>query len=113
MRDKIVCMVDWRLTSSLHRCYRDLGIPIPKTLVILASPSHIASAIWVIVRVRVTGDAHIIRVWEWGCTKRGDTHITVTPASSRFLSLHERCLPRQHTAVQFFFFFFLIVLTLL
>ena len=36
-----------------------LSIPIPKTLVIWASPSHTALAIWV--RVRVTGDAHITR----------------------------------------------------
>ena len=69
MRDKNVGMVDWRLTSSLHRCYRDLGIPIPKTLVILASPSHIALAIWVMVRVRVTGDAHIIRVLGMGMSE--------------------------------------------
>ena len=34
--------------------------PIPKTLVIWASPSHIALAIWV--RVRVTGDAHIATI---------------------------------------------------
>ena len=37
-----------------------LGISIPKTLVIWASPSHITLAICV--RVRVTGDAHITRV---------------------------------------------------
>ena len=36
---------------------RVLGIPIPKTLVIWTSPSHITLAIWV--TVRVTGDAHI------------------------------------------------------
>ena len=37
-----------------------LSIPIPKTQVIRASPSHITLAIWVRVRVRVgvTGDAH-------------------------------------------------------
>jgi len=53
-----------------------MGIPIPKTLMIRASPSHITLAIWV--RVRVTGDAHITRVWEWGCPNRKDAHITVT-----------------------------------
>ena len=42
---------------------------------IRASPSHITLAIWV--RVRVTGDAHITRVWEWECPKRKDAHITV------------------------------------
>ena len=45
---------------SRSRCYSDIGIPIPKTIVIWASPSHINLAIWV--RVRVTGDAHITRV---------------------------------------------------
>ena len=39
------------------RCFSDMGIPIPKTLVIWASPSRITLAIWV--RVRVTWDAHI------------------------------------------------------
>ena len=44
---------------SRSRCYSDIGIPIPKTIVIWASPPHINIAIWV--RVRVTGDAHITR----------------------------------------------------
>ena len=39
-----------------------LGIPIPKTLVIWASPCHITVAIW----IRVTGDAHITRVLGMG-----------------------------------------------
>ena len=43
---------------SRWRCYNDIGIPIPKTIVIWASPSHITLAIW----VRVTGDAHTTRV---------------------------------------------------
>ena len=46
---------------------RVLGIPIPKTLVIWTSPSHITLAIWV--RVRVTGDAHITRVLGTGMAK--------------------------------------------
>ena len=41
------------------RCYSDMGIPIPNTLVTWASPSHITLAIWVRVGFRVTGDAHI------------------------------------------------------
>ena len=41
---------------------RVLGIPIPKTLVIWASPSHLILAIM----VRVTGDAHITRVLGMG-----------------------------------------------
>ena len=59
---------------SLWRCYSDmgilasvLGIPIPKTLVIWASPSHITLAFWV--RVRVRGDPHIIRVLGMGMPK--------------------------------------------
>jgi len=47
---------------------RVLGIPIPQTLVIWAYSSHITLAIWVRIRVRVTGDAHITRVLgiHWG-----------------------------------------------
>ena len=60
-----------------------IGIPIPKTIVIWASPSHINLAIWV--RVRVTGDAHITRVSGVGMPKtRGcpyDMHITVAALS--------------------------------
>ena len=39
-----------------------LGISIPKTLVMWASPCHITVAIW----IRVTGDAHITRVLGMG-----------------------------------------------
>ena len=46
---------------------RVLRIPIPKTLVIWASPSLINLAIWV--KVRVTGDAHITRVLGMGKPK--------------------------------------------
>ena len=46
---------------------RDMGIPIPQTLVIWASPSHITLAIWV--WVGVTGDAHITRVRGMGMPK--------------------------------------------
>ena len=38
--------------------------------------------------MRVTGDAHITRVWRMGCPKRRDTHITVTPV----LSVHIACV---------------------
>ena len=48
------------------------------------SPSHITFVIWVKVRVRTTGDEYIIRIWEWGCPKRGNPHITVTPAVGLF-----------------------------
>ena len=46
------------LMPNQWRCYSDMGIPIPQTLVIWASPSHITFAIW----VRVTGDTHITKV---------------------------------------------------
>ena len=49
------------------QCHSDMGIPIPKTLVIWTSPSHITLAIWV--RFRVTGDAHITRVLGMGMPK--------------------------------------------
>jgi len=45
--------------SNLRGAYGNtsvLGIPIPKTIVIWASSSHITLTIWV--RVRVTGDDH-------------------------------------------------------
>ena len=42
-----------------------------------ASP-HITFAIWVRVRVRVTGMSFSLGFGEWGCSKRGDAHITVT-----------------------------------
>ena len=61
----------------LRQCYSDigvpmfLGIPIPKTLMIKASPSHITLAICVRVRVtvRVTGDAYITWVLAMGMAK--------------------------------------------
>ena len=48
-----------------------MGIPIPKTLVILAYPSHVTLAIW----VRVTGDAHIT------CFGNGDAQNEEMPIS--------------------------------
>ena len=59
-----------------------LSIPIPKTQVIWVSPYHITLAIWVRVRVGVTGGCPYIttcRVWEWGCP----IHITVTAGKGR------------------------------
>jgi len=50
---------------SRSRSYSDIGIPIPKAIVIWASPSHITSAIWV--RVRVKGMPTSIGFREWGC----------------------------------------------
>ena len=67
------------------RCYSDMGIPNPKTLVIWASFSHITSAIWVRVRVRVTGDAYITRVLGMGMLKtRGcPYHFDTGPTTQR------------------------------
>ena len=51
------------------QCYGHLhvlGIPIPQTLVMWLFPSHITVAVWVRVRFRVTGDAHITRVLGMG-----------------------------------------------
>ena len=61
-----------------------MGIPIPKTLAIWASPSFITLGIWV--RVRVTGRMPIsLGFWEWGCPKRGNArHRPFPPA-------HKRC----------------------
>ena len=42
----------WRIGyRSARQCYSDMGIPIPKTLVIWAFSSHITLAIWVRDRV--------------------------------------------------------------
>ena len=53
-----------------------MGISIPKTQVIWASPFHFSLVICV--RVRVKGDAHITRVLEMGMSKTRGSHITVT-----------------------------------
>ena len=56
-----------------------LGIPIPKTLVVWAFPSHTTLAIWVRVKVKVnTRNAHITRGLGMGIKCR-DAHITGTP----------------------------------
>ena len=53
-----------------------MGISIPKTQVIWASPSHYNLVICV--RVRVTGDTHITRVLEMAMSKTRGSHIIVT-----------------------------------
>ena len=52
----------WKALLQWYGHLRALGFPIPKTLVIWVSPSHITLAIWVRVKVRVTGGAHITGV---------------------------------------------------
>ena len=60
----------WRIGyRSARQCYSDMGIPIPKTLVIWAFSSHITLAIWVRDRV-VQGMPISLGFWEWGCPKR-------------------------------------------
>ena len=65
--------------SNLSFCYYiDLGIPAFWPCPFLwVSPSHIISAIWLRVRVRVIGDAHITRVLDMpktrGCPHHSDT----------------------------------------
>ena len=59
----------WRELSALNlwnpgRSHSDMGIPIPKTLVIWASPVTLT----IIAKIRWDGDAHIsLWFWEWGC----------------------------------------------
>ena len=68
----VVKQTSWRVrvkTKSETGERRVLGMPIPKTLVIWAYRSHIALAIWVRIRLRVTGDAHITRVLGMGMPK--------------------------------------------
>ena len=69
-----------------------MGIPIPKTQVIWASPFHITLPIWAGVRVRVTEDAQKNKVWKWGWPKGGDDHITVTPVLPDLLKVWARLL---------------------
>ena len=60
----------WREPSALNlwnpgRCHSDVGIPIPKTLVIWASPVTLT----IIAKIRWDGDAHITRVLGMGMPK--------------------------------------------
>ena len=74
---------------SRSRCYSDIGIPIPKTIVIWASPSHINLAIW----VRVTGDAHITRGFG-----SGDAHMTCISLRKRFLNFTDSTISEPGVA---------------
>ena len=57
------------------------GIPIPQTLMIWESPSHIT---FVRVGLGLQGMNISLGFWEWGCPKRGNAHITMTPAVGLF-----------------------------
>ena len=69
LRATIISCTDLLLTiwvRDYSRFYRYMGTPVPQTLVISASLSHITLVIWVGVRVRVSGDVHITRVLVMG-----------------------------------------------
>ena len=64
-------------------CCIDVGIPIPKTLVIWASPLTLTLTLTQIAEV-IRGMPISLEFWESGCPKRGDAHITVTEGLSQF-----------------------------
>ena len=65
-----------------HPCV--LGITIPKTLVIWASPSHITLAIWIRVGIRVTRVPTSLGFWEWGCPYHCDSELEQTRQEKEF-----------------------------
>ena len=78
---------------SFWQCYSDmgisasvLGIPIPKTLVIWASPVILP---WPF-GLELQGMPISLEFWERGCPKRGDAHITVTAAKGEIFSFREQ-----------------------
>ena len=97
------------------RCYSDMGIPtfwaspFPKTLVIWASPSHNNLAIWV--RVRVTGDAHITRLFEMGMPKRRECPYNCE--RGLFVSRGGWREPKESARGAWYFFIIIILLFLL
>ena len=78
---------------SFWQCYSDmgipasvLGIPIPKTLVIWASPVILPWRFG----LELQGMPISLEFWERGCPKRGDAHITVTAAKGEIFSFREQ-----------------------
>ena len=78
---------------SFWQCYSDmgipasvLGIPIPKTLVIWASPVILPWRFG----LELQGTPISLEFWERGCSKRGDAHITVTAAKGEIFSFREQ-----------------------
>ena len=69
-------------------CCIDVGIPIPKTLVIWASPVTVILTLTQIAEV-IRGMPISLEFWESGCPKRGDAHIT--EGLSHFISVP--CFP--------------------
>ena len=77
-------------TMRTRGCCIDVGIPIPKTLVIWASPVTVILTLTQIAEV-IRGMPISLEFWESGCPKRGDAHITVTEGLSHFISVP--CFP--------------------
>ena len=70
-----------------------MGIPIPKTLVIWASPSYITLAIWV--RVRLQGTPISLGVCEWGYLKRGGARHRPFPPAHKLCCTYESVFALQ------------------
>ena len=78
-----------------RRCYGVMGIPIPKPLVKWTFPSLITLAIWVRVRVKVTGDAHITGVLRMGMPKtRGCPYHCDTATSEMRTGMEPKSVPQ-------------------
>ena len=75
-------------TMRTRGCCIDVGIPIPKTLVIWASPVTVILTLTQIAEV-IRGMPISLEFWESGCPKRGDAHIT--EGLSHFISVP--CFP--------------------
>ena len=68
---------------------RDMSIPIPKTLVIWASPSHI----WVRVRLGSQGMPISLGFWEWGCPYHCDRVLPLSEGNALGKRLYSFFLP--------------------
>ena len=77
-------------TMRTKGCCIDVGIPIPKTLVIWASPVTLILTLTQIGEV-IRGMPISLEFWESRYPKRGDAHITVTEGLSHFISVP--CFP--------------------
>ena len=91
---------------SFWQCYNDmgipvsvLGIPIPKTLVIWASPVILPWRFGL--ELGLQGMPISLEFWEWGCPKCGDAHITVTAGKGKIFSFRKQKNPetRMHCSV--------------
>ena len=76
----------WQFYSDMSIPASVLGIPIPKTLVIWASPVILPWRFG----LELQGMPISLEFWERGCPKRGDAHITVTAAKGEIFSFREQ-----------------------